>query len=526
MPFVEFYNAGQAGIVKDIAPHELPPEAWSDGRNVRFHDGKARQIEGYVEFDTSLCASPSFVIAVPQQNTTSDIWVYCGDTDVYAFNGSANYKLTASSISATGQNTWSGTLLSGIMVLNYQKAKPKYWVFPPNTSTTLSDLPDWSASWSCKVIRSFKNYLIALNTTEGASDYPYRVRWSHAADAGTVPQSWDAADTTKDAGYNDLLEGGDFVVDGAPLGDKFIVYKENSTWAISYVGGTLIFSFEKVYSDWGLLSRHAVVPLGRAHFVVGQSEIYLHDGYNDPQPLLSGRLRKYFYGSIARSATDKVFCVLNQPRREIWVCYPTDDAGTIRKALIWNYSSNTWSIRDVPSLVNGSFGGVDYTGTAQTWNAQTTTWDSALGNWDTENYKEARVIVASKDNSRMYLIDSSWQQAGQAFTSWLERLCLPIDGTNRQGDPKPAENAMKMVRAVWPRITSEQAGTISIYVGWQDNPMDTVTWRGPFRFNPQTQQKIDCRVTGRYIAIRFESSAASGWVLDSYGIDVSRAGRF
>src|SRR5687768_12758477 len=37
---------GGSGIVRDIPAKDLPPNVWSDGRNVRFQDGKAVAMRG------------------------------------------------------------------------------------------------------------------------------------------------------------------------------------------------------------------------------------------------------------------------------------------------------------------------------------------------------------------------------------------------------------------------------------------------------------------------------------------------
>ena len=103
---------------------------------------------------------------------------------------------------------------------------------------------------------------------------------------------------------------------------------------------------------------------------------------------------------------------------------------------------------------------------------------------------------------------------------------LPLAGVDRNGNPKPLHEAVHMVRAVWPRITCRKRGTIAIYVGTQTDPMSTVTWYGPYRYNPVTDLKVDCRVTGRFIAIKFEGNDDLGWVLDSFAMDVDKVGRY
>ena len=51
----------QAGIIRDVPAHALPPQAWSDGRNIRFKDGTVRKREGTVRAFNDLPAGDSYV---------------------------------------------------------------------------------------------------------------------------------------------------------------------------------------------------------------------------------------------------------------------------------------------------------------------------------------------------------------------------------------------------------------------------------------------------------------------------------
>ena len=47
MAIIPVDNLGQVGIVKDIAPFQLPPNAWSDGNNIRVEHGAIIKSPGY-----------------------------------------------------------------------------------------------------------------------------------------------------------------------------------------------------------------------------------------------------------------------------------------------------------------------------------------------------------------------------------------------------------------------------------------------------------------------------------------------
>lgn len=72
---------------------------------------------------------------------------------------------------------------------------------------------------------------------------------------------------------------------------------------------------------------------------------------------------------------------------------------------------------------------------------------------------------------------------------------------------------------VWPQFLGPDGGIVLISLGAADTPDGAVTWEGPYNFVLGTDTFLDFLVTGKYLAIRFESSTVSGWTLQSYIID-------
>ena len=104
------------------------------------------------------------------------------------------------------------------------------------------------------------------------------------------------------------------------------------------------------------------------------------------------------------------------------------------------------------------------------------------------------------------------------MTSYIERTGLTMDA---QGQPNQA--MVKHVTSVWPKM-SMSSSTVNVYVGHQFSPQENITWEGPYTFDPDTQSKESCRVTGKYIGVKFESTGDQTWRLDGYSLDVSNAG--
>ena len=60
------------------------------------------------------------------------------------------------------------------------------------------------------------------------------VKWSHQADPGTVPASWDETDPALDAGEKTLSDSPGDNITGMQLGEDFIVYKYETCHVMRY----------------------------------------------------------------------------------------------------------------------------------------------------------------------------------------------------------------------------------------------------------------------------------------------------
>ena len=75
----------------------------------------------------------------------------------------------------------------------------------------------------------------------------------------------------------------------------------------------------------------------------------------------------------------------------------------------------------------------------------------------------------------------------------------------------------KSVSSMFPRI--EGTGTVQISVGGENEPFSGVTYDGPFTYAIGTDHKVDCRVRGRYIAVKFEVTDDTTFKLSGYSLE-------
>ncbi|MFK3738951.1 hypothetical protein [Massilia sp. TN1-12] len=521
MTKVTIPNCGSVGVVMDLSAHELPPNAWTDARNMRFLDGSARPFFGHGPVYGSPAVIPLHVL--PLRIGQALYWLYAGDKKIYATtvtNGTAVHtNLTRQSAGADvdysgAPNTWTSATLSGIPILNNGIDPPQRWDL--STATRFQTLDNWPANTTCKAMRAYRNFLIALDVTKAGTRYPFMVKWSSPADPGGVPITWDPNDATQDAGEFDLAEGGDYVIDGLQLRDSFMIYKQQSVWRMDFTGGAYVFSFRKVLGVSGAMNRNCIVELDGWHFVLTGSDVVIHDGQSS-QSVLDKVARRALFQDMDVAYNDRSFVFKNPFLNEVYVCYVPIGSTMPTKALVWNYVDKTVSYRDMPSVHHANYGPVDNT-LGGSWAADNDAWDTDLTAWNGPDFTPylTRVLMASNEQ-QLYMLDASATFNGVQPVAYLERRGLGFAD----------DEYTKRVTRVLARITGNKGQTVLIKIGGhQTDPYADPEWTMVFEHVIGESVRADMFVDYRYVAIRFETGTAAQWRLDSYDLDVQRGSQY
>ena len=103
------------------------------------------------------------------------------------------------------------------------------------------------------------------------------------------------------------------------------------------------------------------------------------------------------------------------------------------------------------------------------------------------------------------------QEDGENMTSYIERTGLSFGKPDR----------VKQCTGV---VIDLEGGPVNVYVGSQFAPEESVTWEGPFSFDPSTDNEVNCRVSGKYLAFKVESTTDVAWTLTRYEMILRDAG--
>jgi hypothetical protein len=324
---------------------------------MRFDEKGARQVGGHTQVlndGSATPITPTWIKFYPEK--INPRWVIADNNRVFCyqdfdFTNITRYTTTPGDDNYNAVDRWQGPLFNNVAILNNGFDAPQMWT-PIDDTAVLAALSNWPSGYRCRFIKPFKEFLIAGHIYNGATNYPFRLRWSHRAAPGALPSSWDVTDPAVDAGEFDLGESVDHVVDGLELGDQFIVYREDSTWAMRLTGTDQIFGRTKLSQSSGIMWKDCVLELPQiGHIVATTDDLVVHQGTpNSFKSVLDNRVRRSIAASIDPTYRRNCFLTINEPEKEVWFCFPEIGFQYASRAVLWNWVSGQVGHRTLESV--------------------------------------------------------------------------------------------------------------------------------------------------------------------------------
>ncbi|OUT52694.1 MAG: hypothetical protein CBB68_01690 [Rhodospirillaceae bacterium TMED8] len=441
-------------------------------------------------------------------------------------NGAINDSVTTITVDSTEDFPSAGKMTIGSEEITYTGVTSTTFtgcVRGANSTAAASHSDNASVTITtrCKSLRAFRSFLISLNITKDNVNFPRLVKWSTEAATQTLPTSWNETTSTVDAGEFELADTKGAILDGLPLRDSFMIYKEDAVFSMTFVGTPFIFAFRQLSPTIGAIAKNCVAEFDGGHAIFGKGNFYVNDGQR-MKPILPMKLKEYVFQSIDGQQTDKSFVVADYGRNEILFCFTSDGGGTNfpNKAVVWNYVTNTFTIRDIPDCAHMGYGNVSNPTTSTTWAETAGYWETATGPWTMSYDLQDKVLLfADPGNTKLYRDRSGNKNDTTNMESYIERTGLSLDESGR-----PNQNMVKRISAIYPNMAISSTNDINVYIGTQMSTEGGITWSAPVTFNPNTQSKVSVRGTGKYYAVKFESTTDMDWELDSYAIDIQNVG--
>ena len=558
-------NIGTKGLNTDIAPWDLPAEFLTYAFNFKISLNSIYSTGGYADWASPTAGfNAGFLLAAGANS--QNYWIVAGRTKVESFDGLTFTDISSvagyAGLGTNDELLWTGCVLGGIPIINNPQSVPEYWS-PAAPAQVMQPLM-WDAvdTWavkgvSARVIRAHKNFLFALNIS-GVTEQPDTYRWSTAADINGLPYTWDETDTAGLAGVASLGGDGGDIVDGLTLRDSFIIYSRNAIDVLDYTGGEFIWRRRELSNVIGLLNTNCVVEANGWHYFISASDVMKTDGTTIVS-IIHGSIKRTFLDALDMTRFRQCFVMHNVNANEIWFCIPTGGTDYPSIAYVFNWSDESWAIRDLPNCAFAAFG-ILYsgpngpaglgsnglgggsggpTGSAPTWENWAGSWKAQSGTWSSGSsglgttttlpdgtlnpggtphtytlqtqFADSPICVINSNSALKILEPISGITSGTRETV-LERTDFPLNGIQQ----------VTTIREVYPKIRG--TSPVSIQFGSQKLPGGEVYWKPPMIFTPGVDRKLNIRSTGSLHAWRISSEGITNWELSGMDFIYEKSG--
>ena len=169
----------------------------------------------------------------------------------------------------------------------------------------------------------------------GAAGDPRLIKWCDQEDN----TDWTPT-ATNQAGSFPLQTGGKLMC-GKLISSGALIFTDVDVWLASYTADQLVYSFNKLGSGCGAVSRQCVAALDSQAVWMGKDAFWLHNGYVQPLPC---DVADYVFSDFNRQQVSKTYAVRNSGFNEVEWHYCSSSSTEIDRCVVWNYRENYWNI--------------------------------------------------------------------------------------------------------------------------------------------------------------------------------------
>jgi len=321
--------------------------------------------------------------------------------------------------------------------------------------------------------------IVAYGSSFNLQADPMLVRWCDVGDF----TNWIASSTNQAGSYR--IPTGSKIVAGIQGPQQGLLWTDLDLWAMQYVGTPFIYSFNKIGSNCGAVSRHCVGQLNGAVYWMSQRQFFMSMG-SGPQPIPCP-IFDVIFQNINQNYLSKVACGVNSQFNEITWYYPSSSSTENDSYVKYNVQTQQWD-----------FGTLGRTA----WIDQSVLGPPIGAGSDTYIYQHEKGNDAASGTTTTAMLSSF--QTGYFQLAEGENLVFvdQIWPDMKWGTYSGNQNATVYLTIYYTNYATDTATSpsTSYYSGSPSNTVSSVTF-------PMTQstEYISCRIRARFMAFSLSS---------------------
>lgn len=203
--------------------------------------------------------------------------------------------------------------------------------FTPNTDTELQTIAN-APTDNKGVVVTPERFVVAL----GADGDPRSIVWADQESLTT----W--TPTPENQAGDFVITGNGTVMCGTRAQRETLIWTTDDMWTMQFIGGTLIYSFERPGTNCGIIGRRAYAMLdGSRAMWMGTDSFFMYDGRVMTVPCEVG---DDVFNDIEADQASKIFAVVFSEFSEVWFFYPSSGSTDVDKYVAYNYAEGHWSM--------------------------------------------------------------------------------------------------------------------------------------------------------------------------------------
>jgi hypothetical protein len=235
---------------------------------------------------------------------------------------------------------WKGkTLVTGsapvAVVNNYGIDKPHYYDGGAGVFAPLTNAP------STRNFTGWGGRMLAANVYGGSAWYINRLQWSKINDITT----W-TGDIS--CGYLDLTDESDAILNiEVTTGNIVLIFRRNSVYLGTPNSDVTNPMSSQFLSAYGILAPFSLQRVGNNFFYLGDHDVYLIRGYEEPIGV-GAKIREDLFAGMDSSKVQYAWSFVDKVNQLYYLVMRQNDATW--RAWIFNYEQNSWTYQDFTGI--------------------------------------------------------------------------------------------------------------------------------------------------------------------------------